>query len=91
MHVMILCMYFCCRLCLWQQTDAELMEKLKHNKEQLDVPSSCLYWLANEELFGNNDQCCIKNLCGFVRMCYCTWCGQSSSHHAISDNSTRRL
>ena len=43
---------FCCRLCLYQQTDSELTKKFKHNKEQLDVPSSFLYRLANEELFG---------------------------------------
>lgn len=44
--------FFCCRLCLYQQTDTELTKKLKHSKEQLVVPSCFLYQLPNEELFG---------------------------------------
>ena len=51
-HVYHNVMCFCCRLCLNQQTDAELKHKLRHNKEQLDVPNGFLYRLTNEELFG---------------------------------------
>ncbi|XP_065886420.1 uncharacterized protein [Dysidea avara] len=40
------------RLCLWQQTSSEISQQLTHNKEQLDVPSSFLFQLSTEELFG---------------------------------------
>ena len=51
-HVMMFLIYFIYRLCLHQQTDVELMQKLKNNREKLDVSSSFLYRLSNEELFG---------------------------------------
>lgn len=52
MYIIMSCAFAVYRLCLNQQTDTELKCKLRHDKEQLDVPNGFLYQLTNEEVFG---------------------------------------